>query len=380
MHRVQRQRTHNLLKRNGIARALFAHPESVTWLTGFVPLVEVGQSPFGFGPAPSLLWYEDGHFTLFFSDLQVDTLPDYTGDPDITVRKIEAYAVHNALRGVDAVIEALQEILTAASSTGTMGIEGNHLSMRQFQAIAQPLHPTGLRLIDGWLKPLRMIKTDEEITKLRRAFELADIGFAAAHNAAQVGAREIDVWAAAESAIQRMDGRRVPLGNDCTVSYRPFNIGAYPGEYVIRPNDTLIMDISAQHKGYWSDGCRTLYPSEMTTDQLKRHRFINDALDYAISLVKPGAKANEIDAQVRSFIERGDYPVYPHHTGHGVGVSFHEEPRIVPYNDTTLEAGMVIMLEPGTYIPGESACRLEDGMLVTHDGAEILTSAPRLMG
>ena len=83
--------------------------------------------------------------------------------------------------------------------------------------------------------------------------------------------------------------------------------------------------------------------------------------------------AKTIDREVRAFIDAAGYPVYPHHTGHGVGVSGHEEPRIVPYNEQVLEEGMVIMLEPGIYFPGETGVRLEDALLVTRDGAELLT-------
>jgi Xaa-Pro aminopeptidase len=118
----------------------------------------------------------------------------------------------------------------------------------------------------------------------------------------------------------------------------------------------------------------TYYPGEPTADQVKAHRMIQEALDYAISLVRPGVVAREVDRKVRAFIEQAGYPVYPHHTGHGVGASPHEAPRIVPYNDEVLEAGMVIMLEPGTYIPGELAVRLEDGLLITADGCEVLTT------
>ena len=103
------------------------------------------------------------------------------------------------------------------------------------------------------------------------------------------------------------------------------------------------------------------------------HRVVTQALELAISLVRPGARANEIDRRVRQFIAEAGYPVYPHHTGHGVGVSPHEQPRIVPYNDMAIEAGMVLMLEPGIYFPGEAAIRLEDALLVTPDGAEVLT-------
>ncbi|MCS7071675.1 MAG: M24 family metallopeptidase, partial [Anaerolinea sp.] len=127
------------------------------------------------------------------------------------------------------------------------------------------------------------------------------------------------------------------------------------------------------HNGYWSDSCMTFYAGELTDAQRKLHNFIREALDYAVSLIKPGVLASAIDAQVREFIRQGGYPVYPHHTGHGVGAGIHEEPRIVPYNDIPLEAGMVLMLEPGVYFPGAYGCRIEDGILVTADGAERLT-------
>jgi len=103
------------------------------------------------------------------------------------------------------------------------------------------------------------------------------------------------------------------------------------------------------------------------------HQTVTDALELAISMVRPGIKGQEIDQRVRHLIASAGYPDYPHHTGHGIGVSRHEAPRIVPYSEEVLEEDMVIMLEPGIYIPGESGVRLEDGILVTADGAEILT-------
>ena len=103
------------------------------------------------------------------------------------------------------------------------------------------------------------------------------------------------------------------------------------------------------------------------------HRTAATALELAISLVKPGAVSGEIDRRVRQFIVDAGYPVYFHHTGHGVGVTGHEEPRIVPYNDMPLAPGMVVLLEPGIYFPGKTAVRLEDAVLVTDTGAEVLT-------
>jgi Xaa-Pro aminopeptidase len=227
--------------------------------------------------------------------------------------------------------------------------------------------------IDGWLEPLRMVKTAEELDKLRHNFALTDLGHAVARQVVAAGQREIDVWAAVHSAIQQEAGQRVPLGNDCVVGYRQENIGGWPLTHDIRPGDSLILDLSTLRHGYWSDSCATYYAQAPTARQAAIHQTVSDALELAISLVRPGAVAREIDQEVRRFIAGAGYPVYPHHTGHGVGVSGHEAPRIVPYNDQVLQEGMVILLEPGIYFPGEIGVRLEDALLVTAGGAERLT-------
>jgi Xaa-Pro aminopeptidase len=97
------------------------------------------------------------------------------------------------------------------------------------------------------------------------------------------------------------------------------------------------------------------------------------ALRKGVQAVKPGLKACDLDTLLRGLIHDQGYPVYPHHSGHGIGASYHEEPRIVPYNPMSLEAGMVVALEPGIYVPGVGGVRLEDVVLVTASGCELLT-------
>jgi len=374
MHDEQRARARDLLQQHGVDRALFAHPNSITWLTGYAPFVEMGMSPFEAGPA--LVWYEGGHFTLIASEVQADAAQVYEDVADGTLITYEGYAVDHPIRAVEAMTGALRNVLRESRGRGLVGVEMDGVTAGQFHTLNLALNQPQILPVDGWLKPLRMVKTAEEIVKLRRSFELADVGYGVARAACKPGAREIDVWGALDGAIQTEAGRRIPVSYDCVVGYRHNNIGGLPLDYALRPGDSLIVDLAAVHQGYWSDGCRTFYATEPTPDQIKRHHFIRDALEYAIALIKPGVKANDVDAQVRAFLARGGYAVYPHHTGHGVGVSGHEEPRIVPYNETVLEAGMVILLEPGTYIPGETGCRLEDGLLITADGVEILSSYP----
>jgi len=257
---------------------------------------------------------------------------------------------------------------------GLVGVEEGSLPVSLWSVLRAAL-PDGAEAlaIDGWLRPLREVKTDEELAKLRENFALTDSGHAAARRAVRAGQREIDVWTALESAIQQAAGQRVPVGNDCVVGYRQDNSGGWPRDLVIRPRDSVIVDLSTVKHGYWSDSCATYYAGEPTRRQREMHRTAADALEFAISLIKPGAIAREIDRAVRQFMADAGYPVYPHHTGHGVGVSGHEEPRIVPYNDRVLEPNMALMLEPGVYYPGETGVRLEDAVVVTATGAEILT-------
>lgn len=364
MHTLQRQKTASLLDSQKIDYALFSSLESVKWLTGFAPPIHLGTNIFVGGPA--LVWYEKHHFTLIVLDVHQTYAPPPQSDYDVVT--YEGYTIQEPIESGRNLGAALQKFIPPAPRK--IGIESasiTHLIQNMFAA------ETEFARIDQWLEPMRAIKTPEEIAKLRRNFELVELGHQIARATVAPGLREIDVWMAIHSAINQATGEIVPLGNDCVVSSRQQNIGGLPLDFVIHPQDTLTVDLSTIHQGYWSDSCMSYFASDPTPQQLAVRQVVQDALEYGISLVKPGVMAREIDQKVRHFIERAGLPVYPHHTGHGVGVSGHEAPRIVPYSEEILQAGMVIMLEPGVYIPGELSIRLEDALLITADGVEILT-------
>jgi Xaa-Pro aminopeptidase len=369
MHESQRLQTQEFLKARGIERALFANYATVKWLTGFHMPVQTGPSAFLGGPP--LVWYEGGQWTLIVMDAHEPNAGDLASDPNCTLVSYTGYTLDQPLTG-PVKLRALFRSVLHNSLSGKIGIE-----LRDAPAdIALMLHEIGaaeLVPLDTLLDPFRRIKTAEELHKMRANFQLNDVGHAAARRAVKPGVREIDVWNAAHSAIEQAAGRRVALGNDCVVGYRLENVGGWPLELEIRPGDSVIVDLSSILNGYWSDSCAVYYATEPSSKQRAMHAVAERALLLAVSLVKPGAVARDIDAQVREFIRKEGYPVYPHHTGHSLGVTSHEDPRIVPYNDQVLQENMVIMLEPGIYFPGETAIRLEDGVRVTRDGAEILT-------
>jgi Xaa-Pro dipeptidase len=366
MHQAQRQRAQKLLQASGIDRALFADVANVTWLTGFDPPTGFGAQLYAGGP--SLVWYEAGEFTLIVLDAHAAGAGSFGDEPNCQVATYLGYTFERPPASADHLAAALREV-TGKAGSGKVGVETHRLP-----AFLWPLLPEGAETvaIDGWLDPLRQVKTGEELAKMRENFALIDLAQAAAREAVQPGRREIDVWLAIQSALQRAAGRTLPLGNDCTVGRRAHG-GGPALDVEIVAGDSFVVDLSTQLYGYSSDSCVTYYAGQPTGRQVTMHRTVTEALALAISLVRPGAVAGEIDRRVRQFMAEAGYPVYPHHTGHGIGTRAHELPRIVPYSDEVLQAGMVIMLEPGIYFPDETAIRLEHAVLVTADGAEVLT-------
>lgn len=379
MHVEQRQRARDLLRTRGVDRALFAYPGSVTWLTGFAPAIQLGTHLFAGGP--NLVWYDGEKFTLIALDAQADDATAFAQAAEGGVETYLSYTIEAPMRSAETLAQVLQRVVKASSvQGGTIGIEEHHLPVWLAQAFRDAL-PSQVKFtpIDRWLERPRMIKTDEEVAILRANFKFIELGQAAARQAVQVGQREIDVWTDVQSAVERAAGRRMAMGNDCTVGHRAMNVGGWPLDLKIVPHDSFIVDLSVIQHGYWGDSCATYYADGPTERQVAMHNTVHDALHFAISLLKPGAVARDVDRQVRQFIADAGYPVYPHHTGHAVGISGHEAPRLVPYNDEVIEAGMVLMVEPGIYFPNDTGVRLEDAVLVTATGNEVLTTHDKSM-
>lgn len=373
MHAEQRRRTRELLQRFGIESALFAHPHSVTWLTGFAPPVQVGRSLFAAGPA--LVYYAGERFTLVVVEAWADLAAPFAQEPDGALVAYPGYTIERAIDGPHNLRIALMKLVGDGPRAARLGVEVAEVPLATAQLLAGGATPGPEILpIDGWLERLRLVKTDEELAKLRANFALGDRGHAAARQAAVAGASEIEVWMAVERAIQTAAGCRVPIGNDCVVGTRANNIGGWPEDLRLGPGGSLIVDISVVKDGYWSDSCATYVAGSPSARQLDMHRVASETLALGASLLQPGAVCKEIDRAMRGAIEAAGYPVYPHHSGHGVGASGHENPRIVPYSEERLQAGMVILLEPGIYFPGETSVRVEDGYLITEDGAVQLTA------
>ena len=361
MHKQQRERTTRMLHEAGVELALFSDIDSVRWLTG------LNLSP------PALLFFDRGDFTLLADDGYGEASA-FGGETGCSYVPIVGYTIQQPIDAPARLAEALRELVAGISGlSGQVGVEEKSLSLGLWQALREAFPGSEHRSLEGWLLPLRAVKTEEELARIREGFRLTTIGHEAGRKAVRLGQREIDVWTEVQTAVEREAGRWMQMGNDCIVGHRPANMSAAPLDFEIIANDSFILDLSVVVDGYWTDSCATYYADQPTARQIELHNFVEEALAYAVSLIRPGEVAREVDEKVRSFMAAGGYDVYPHHTGHGIGLTGHEAPRIVPYNQEQFQEGNVIMLEPGIYIPGVTAVRLEDAFLVTADGAEPLS-------
>jgi Xaa-Pro aminopeptidase len=154
------------------------------------------------------------------------------------------------------------------------------------------------------------------------------------------------------------------------------------GTRILQPGDLVVLDFGGVLDGYCSDLTRTVSVGAPTPDARRLHAAVRDAQRAAIEAVRPGVPATGIDAAARDLLQsRGLGEAFGHGAGHGLGLDVHEEPRIGPPRPHSafvqLEPGMVFTIEPGAYVPGLGGVRIEDDILVTQEGCEVLTSVPK---
>ncbi|WP_067246881.1 M24 family metallopeptidase [Microbacterium resistens] len=227
------------------------------------------------------------------------------------------------------------------------------------------------------LRESRMIKDSAEIEELRRAGSAIDAVHRAVPGLLRAGRTERDVAADIHAAILAAGHRSVEF---VIVGSGPN--GADPhhevSDRVIEDGDVVVVDIGgAVPSGYNSDSTRTYAVGTPSAEAAQRIGILQSAQQAAVDAVRPGATAAEVDAAARDVLSAaGLGEAFLHRTGHGIGVSVHEEPYIAPGNDLVLREGMAFSIEPGIYFPGSWGARIEDIVVVTADGAERLNNAP----
>ena len=277
-----------------------------------------------------------------------------------------------------------EALITTLATIGaaTVGVEAGHLTVARHEWLLNALsaRATGiaLRPTERLVERLRLVKDAFEVAALRgSAARLAAVG-AEALQAARPGRTEREVAGDIEAALRRAGYERPAF--DTIVASGPNSAlpHARPTARRLAPADGVVLDFGGVYDGYCVDLTRTLSIAPVSADFRRLFDAVRDAQRAAIAAVRRGALTSAIDAAARTTLEQhGLGEAFSHGTGHGLGLEVHEGPRISPTAPAVpLETGMVVTIEPGAYVAGQGGVRIEDDVLVTDGGCELLTDVP----
>jgi Xaa-Pro dipeptidase len=220
---------------------------------------------------------------------------------------------------------------------------------------------------------LRCMKSEEELRMIEKAAGLVAKGIKAGIDFIRPGATELAISCQIERTIKESGGEGIPF---CTV-LSGANSALPHGETSNRKvseKDVVLMDVGAAHEGYYGDLTRTVFVGEVTREEREIYNVVAEAQEAAIKSVKPGIKAETVDAAARKVIENAGYGEYfTHRTGHGVGLEVHGEPYVTQGNKMTLKPGMAFTIEPGIYFFGKFGVRIEDNIAVSQTNGRMLS-------
>ena len=262
-----------------------------------------------------------------------------------------------------------------------IGVEPRQLRLLEYQYVKTAAPKAEFPDASSALASLRIRKDADEVQKMRRAVQIAQSALEATIPFIKIGMAEKEI--AAELVIQLFKH-----GSDPELPFSPIVSGgpnsanphATPTERKLERGDLLVIDWGATFDGYISDLTRTFAVGEVDAECATIHRVVQEANAAGRAAAKPGIPCADVDKAARAVIEAAGYgQFFTHRTGHGIGMEPHEDPYMRGDNMQILEVGMAFTVEPGIYLPNRNGVRIEDNVVISKDGADVLSTLPREM-
>ena len=230
----------------------------------------------------------------------------------------------------------------------------------------------------GFTARLRRVKDPAEMATIRQAARIAGVGMAAARAALRPGVREIDVAAAAERAMRLLGSDGRVFETKVESGHRSARPSTYASDKPIAAGDLVLIDLGPTLHGYFGDLTRTFVIGPPAPRQLHLLEAVLAAQAAALARLQPGATGHAVDHAARDHLAAtGDAAAFLHHTGHTLGLAGDALPILAPGEETRLLAGECVTVEPGLYVEGLGGVRIEDEVLLTPTGPELLTTFPK---
>jgi Xaa-Pro aminopeptidase len=260
-----------------------------------------------------------------------------------------------------------------------LGIEAEHLTVAGRTQLASYLRSDfRLRETRGLVEQARMVKDVDEIARLRAAASLGASLFDRALDVIRPGVSESEVAAEMEYTARKAGAEEMSFPTIVAAGKRSALPHGRASRAAIPSRGFVVCDFGVILSGYCSDRTRTVHVGRPTGEARRMYEAVREAQATAIETVKAGVSVDEIDKAARNVLKKnGLARHFTHSTGHGVGLEIHEPPRIAAGHSEILRSGMVITIEPGVYIAGRGGVRIEDMVVVTEQGCEILAPASK---
>lgn len=329
---------------------------------------------------------------LFTREENMAYLSGYTGEGAVLIAQ-DYYAIITDFRYVEQagqqapgfeVLETSREcgqnawIAKVLASHGIKSLccETDHLSHDAFSALEKALDGVELVSCPVNLQQIRAVKSEEEIAFIRKAAQITDDAFAYLLTKVKPGMTELNLVALLYQYFLDHGAQGFSFSPIVASGENSSLPHAIAGNRVIRQGDLITFDIGCKVGGYCSDFTRTIAVGQVDPELEKIYGIVLEANLRGLKAVRPGVTGKEVDAACRDYIAENGYgPQFGHSTGHGVGLEIHELPRLSVISEQVLEPGMIVTVEPGIYLPGKGGVRIEDLVLVTKDGCEVLSHA-----
>jgi Xaa-Pro aminopeptidase len=351
------------LAEEGLDALLLSSPVSVTYLTGFT-----GESSFLVLGRDRAVLVSDQRFTEQIAE-ECPGLEAHVRPPAQSLYQATA-AVLGGLGG------------------RAVGFESNHLTVAELETLAELNKTATWKAGRDRVERLRAVKDPSEVAEVREAIDVAERAFTAFRALLRRADSEKDLSDAMEAIVRRCGGRGTSFPTIVAVGERAALPHAPPTGRAVAGAELVLVDWGASGRLYKSDLTRVLVspngrPSSRPAGDGKLEEVYGVVLraqEAAIRAVRPGAKGHEVDAAARAVIAAAGYgDHFGHGLGHGLGLQVHEAPALRPNSEAVLQPGMIVTVEPGVYLAGWGGVRIEDDVLVTEDGCEVLTHVPRDM-
>jgi Xaa-Pro aminopeptidase len=260
-----------------------------------------------------------------------------------------------------------------------LGFESEWLRYEDYAKFKESLRPgSSLHPVSRLVEELRTVKSPSEVEKIRKSVQANSEAYSKTMKRVRLGVREQDVAAELEFQMRMLGAEKPAFETIVATGSHSALPHARPTIRKLEENELLLIDMGASLEGYSSDMTRVAYAGSPPKRVREIYRAVLEAQLTAVNTVRAGVTASKVDGAARDVLK--DHKLereFLHSTGHGLGLEIHEMPRIGRKEKTRLRAGMVITIEPGAYIDGLGGVRIEDTVLVTENGCEVLTPTPK---